>query len=57
MVCGLREESVQNLERKQKKKKKEKIEKKRKKKHLIVAKSGLVGIKRSLNTYNHVKFF
>ena len=45
MVCGLREESVQNLERKQKKKKKEKIEKKGKKNTSSWPKVGWLGLK------------
>ena len=54
MFCGLGEE-----ERTKIRKKKEKKEKKRKKKemNLIAAKSGLVGMKRYLETYNSMKYF
>ena len=67
MFCGLGEEErtkirKKNKEKKRKKrKKKEKKEKKGKKKkkeiNLIAAKSGLVGMKGYLETYNSMKYF
>ena len=62
MCCGLGEEELQKLGRKKRKKKQKKEkekEKKGKKKRnkLIAAKSGLVGMKGYLETYNHVKYF
>ena len=73
MCCGLGEEErtkIRKKKRKKKGKKKEKKEKKRKKKgkkkekkkekkgiNLIAAKSGLVGIKGYLETYNTLKYF
>ena len=61
MCCGLGEEERTKMRKKKKKKKgkKGKKEKKRKKKekHLIAVKSGLVGMKRYLETYNHMKYF
>ena len=55
MCCGLGEEERTKI----RKKKKEKKGKKRKKKeiNLIVAKSGLVGMKGYLETYNPMKYF
>ena len=55
MFCGLGEEKRTKI----RKKKKEKKGNKRKKKeiNLITAKSGLVGMKEYLKTYNHVKYF
>ena len=55
MFCGLGEEERTKI----RKKKKEKRKKKRKKKeiNLVVAKSGLVGMKGYLKTYNHIKIF
>ena len=53
MFCGLDEEDVQSLEKKQGKKGK----KGNKRKKLITVKSGLVGMKRYLNAYNYVKYF
>ena len=55
MFCGLGEEEhrLQNLERKKEKKEK----RKKKEMNLITAKSGLVGMKGYLKTYNHVKYF
>ena len=52
MFCGLGEEERTKI-------RKEKKGKKRKKKeiNLIAAKSGLVGIKGYLKTYNHMKYF
>ena len=50
MFCGLGEE-----ERTRFRKKKEK--KREKKENLIAAKSGLVGMKEYLKTYNRVKYF
>ena len=47
MFCGLGEEERTKI----RKKKKEKRE------NLIAAKSGLVGMKGYLKTYNHVKYF
>ena len=61
MFCGLGEEEHTKFRKKkrkkgQKRKKKEKIGKKKKKnKKLIVAKSGLIGIKGYRETYNHIK--
>ena len=51
MFCGLGEEKRTKI-RKKKKEKKEKKEI-----NLITAKSGLVGMKEYLKTYNHVKYF
>ena len=55
MCCGLGEEERTKI----RKKKKEKKKKKRKKKeiNLIATKSGLVGMKGYLETYNHMKYF
>ena len=57
MFCGLGEEERTTI-RKKKRKKGKKKEKKRGKKeiNLIAAKSGLVGMKGYLKTYNHMKF-
>ena len=62
MFCGLGEEERTKLRKKKKEKKrknKEKKGKQRKKKeiNLIAAKSGLVGIKGYLETYNPMKYF
>ena len=51
MRCGLGEERT-----KFRKKKKEK-EKEKKEINLIAAKSGLIGMKGYLETYNHMKYF
>ena len=58
MFCSLGEEERTKI-RKKKKEKKEKSGKKGKKKekNLIAAKSGLVGMKGYLKTYNHMKYF
>ena len=55
MFCGLGEEERTKI----RKKKKEIKRKKRKKKqiNLIAAKSGLVGMKGYLKTYNNMKYF
>ena len=50
MFCGLGEEERTKIRKKKK-------EKKKKEKNLIAAKSGLVGIKGYLKTYNHIKYF
>ena len=52
MFCGLGEKSVQKLGRK-----KEEKTRKKKEKNLIAAKSGLIGIKEYLKTFNHMKYF
>ena len=62
MFCGLGEEErtkIRKKKRKKKGKRKEKKEKKGKKKeiNLIAAKSGLVGMKGYLETYNPMKYF
>ena len=65
MCCGLGEEERTKFRKKKKKKKGKKKEKKgkkgkkRKKReiNLIAAKSGLVGMKGYLETYNHMKYF
>ena len=49
MFCGLREEERTRFRKKKKGKKK--------RKNLIMAKSGLVGMKGYLKTYNHMKYF
>ena len=58
MFCGLGEKE-RTIFRKKKRKKKEKKGKKGKKKeiNLIVAKSGLVGMKGYLETYNPMEYF
>ena len=53
MCCGLGEEERTKI----RKKKKEKKKKKKKEINLIAAKSGLVGMKGYLETYNHMKYF
>ena len=54
MFCGLGEEERTKI----RKKKKEKRKKRKKKEiNLIAAKSGLVGMKGYLKTYNHMKYF
>ena len=53
MFCGLGEEECTKFSKKKKKKKEKKI----KEINLIVAKSGLVGMKGYLETYNHMKYF
>ena len=55
MFCGLGEEERTKIRKKIKRKKKEK--KKKKKKNLIAAKSGLIGMKGYLKTYNQIKYF
>ena len=61
MCCGLGEEERTKIRKKKKEKKGKKKEKKRKirkkKINLIAAKSGLVGMKGYLETYNHMKYF
>ena len=63
MCCELREEERTKFRKKKKEKKRKKKEiqgkKKEKKKemNLIAAKSGLVGIKGYLETYNPMKYF
>ena len=62
MFCGLGEEERTKLRKKKKgkkRKKRKKREKKGKKKeiNLIAAKSGLVGMKGYLETYNPMKYF
>ena len=59
MCCGLEEEERTKIRKKKKEKKRKKKEKKRKKKeiNLIAAKSGLVGMKGCLETYNPKKYF
>ena len=59
MFCGLGEEERTKIRKKKGKKKGKKENKKGKKKeiNLIAAKSGLVGMKGYLETYNHMKYF
>ena len=58
MFCGLGEEERTKFRKKKRKKKGKKKKKKEKKEiNLIAAKSGLVGIKGYLETYNHMKYF
>ena len=57
MFCGLGEEKRKKFRKKKKEKKKEKKEKGKKEINLIAAKSGLVGMKGYLETYNHMKYF
>ena len=62
MSCGLGEEErtkfrKKKKEKKGKKRKKKKKKKEKKEKNLIVAKSGLVGMKGYLETYNPMKYF
>ena len=58
MFCGLGELERTKLRKKKKEKKGKKKEKKEKKEiNLIAAKSGLVGMKGYLKTYNHMKYF
>ena len=62
MFCGIGEERTKiRMKKRKKKEKKEKKEKKGKKEkkemNLIAAKSGLVGMKGYLKTYNHMKYF
>ena len=56
MFCGLGEEERTKIRRKKKEKKGEKKEKKEEM-NFIAAKSGLVGMKGYLETYNHIKYF
>ena len=64
MFCGLggeectryRKKKRKKKEKKQKKEKRKKKQRKKKKKKLIVAESGLVGMKRYLKTCNQVKY-
>ena len=53
MFCGLGEEERTKI----RKKKKEKKGKKKEKINLVAAKSGLVGMKGYLETYNPMKYF
>ena len=59
MFCGLGEEERTKIRKKKKEKKGKKKEEKGKKKeiNLIAAKSGLVGMKGYLETYNPMKYF
>ena len=59
MFCGLGEEERTKLGRKKGKKgnKRKKRKRKRKEINLIAAKSGLVGMKGYLKTYNYMKYF
>ena len=60
MCCGLGEKERTRFRKKKRKKilKKEKKRKRKKKeKNLIATKTGLVGMKRYLKTYNRVKYF
>ena len=62
MCCGLGEEERTKFRKKKRKKKEKKREKKGKKGkkkeiNLIAAKSGLVGMKGYLETYNRMKYF
>ena len=62
MFCGLGEEERTKIRKKKKEKKRKKKEKKGEKKekkeiNLIAAKSGLVGMKGCLETYNPMKYF
>ena len=71
MFCGLGEEERTKIRKKKKKKRKKKRNKRKKKKkkerkgkkkekkeiNLIAAKSWLVGMKRYLKTYSHMKYF
>ena len=59
MCCGLGEEERTKIRKKKKEKKRKKRKKKGKTKgiNLIAAKSGLVGMKRYLETYNPMKYF
>ena len=61
MFCGLGEEKRTKIRKKKKEKKGKKGKKRNKKEkkgmNLIAAKSGLVGIKGYLKTYNHMKYF
>ena len=50
MCCGLGEEERTKFRRKKRKRKKKEI-------NLFAAKSGLVGMKGYLETYNHMKYF
>ena len=52
MCCGLGEEERTKIRKKKKEKKG-----KKKEINLIAAKSGLVGMKGNLETYNHMKYF
>ena len=56
MCGGLGEEERTKIRKKKKEKKRKKKEKKMEK-NLILAKIGLVGMKRYLKTYNHMKYF
>ena len=69
MLCGLEKEKCTRFRKKKKEKKetrkrkekegkkgKKRKRKKKKEKNLIAAKSGLVGIKGYLKTYNHAKY-
>ena len=54
MFCGLGEEERTKI---RKKKKEQKGKEKKREMNLIAAKSGLVGTKGYLKTYNHMKYF
>ena len=56
MFCGLGEEEHTKIRKKKKGKKKKKKEK-RTEENLIATKSGLVGMKGYLKTYNHMIYF
>ena len=61
MFCGLKKEERTKIRKKKKEKKAKKRKKKEKKEkkeiNLIAAKSGLVGMKGYLETYNPMKYF
>ena len=54
MCCGLGKEERTQI---RKKKRKNKMKKRKKEMNLIAAKSGLVGMKGYLKTYNHMNYF
>ena len=56
MCCGLGEERTK-IRKKKKEKERKKTGKKKKEINLIAAKSGLVGMKGYLQTYNPMKYF
>ena len=57
MLCGLEEEERTKIRKKKKKKKEKKKKRKKKEINLIAAKTGLVGMKGYLKTYNPMKYF
>ena len=57
MFCGLAEEERTRIKEKKEKKGKKRKNKEKKEKNLITVKSGLVGMKGYLKTYNRVKYF